>query len=129
MNPVLPEAAAEFGATARRAFVALGGVDAARRAEATPERRGGEVADALQALGIDELGPRDDEDTLAAAAALCEEAGRVALPYPVPAVLLREASGLPFAVVPDDRSRVDHGDLFARWRVAALDGRARIAAR
>lgn len=128
MNPVLPEAAAEFGATATRALAALGGVDVARRAEEQPTRRDGEVADALQALGIDELDPRDDADTLAAAAALCEAAGRVALPYPVPAVLLRDGDGRPFAVVPDDRGRVDHGDLFDKWRVATVDGRARVAA-
>ena len=38
-------------------------------------------------------------------------------------MLLRHADGLPFAVVPDDRCRVDHGDLFGRWRVARVDGR------
>lgn len=128
MNPVLPEAAAEFGSTATRAFAALGGVDAARRAEELPARRQGEVGETLRALGIDELDPRDDADTLAAAAALCEAAGRVALPYPVPAVLLRDGDGRPFAVVPDDRGRVDHGDLFDKWRVATVDGRARVAA-
>ena len=127
MNPVLPDEATEFGATARRAFAALGGVDAARRAEEAPERRRGEVADTLRALGIDEIDARDDADTLAAAAALCEAAGRVALPYPVPGVLLRDGDGLPFAVVPDDRCRVDHGDLFDWWRVATLDGRGRVA--
>lgn len=128
MNPVLPEEATEFGVTATRAFAALGGVDAARRAEEAPERRAGEVADALRALGIDELDPRDDADSLAAAAALCEAAGRVALPYPVPAVLLRDAEGRPFATVPADLVRVDHGDLFERWRVATIDGGARTAA-
>lgn len=127
MNPVLPEEAAEFRTTANRAFAAVGGVDAARRAEEAPQRRATEVADALRALGIDELDPRADADTLAASAALCEAAGRVALPYPVPAVLLRDSDGFPFAVVPDDRCRVDHGDLFDRWRVATLGGRASVA--
>lgn len=122
MNPLLPDEAVEFGATARRAFAALGGVDAARRAEETPALRHAEVSDTLNALGIDELDPRADADTLAAAAALCEAAGRVALPYPVPGVLLRGTDGLPFAVVPADRCRVDHGDLFDHWRVATLDG-------
>lgn len=128
MNPVLPEAAAEFGATATRAFAALGGVDAARRAEEDPGRRSGEVAGALRALGIHELDPRRDDDALAAAAALCEAAGRVVLPYPVPAVLLPDDEGRPFAVAPPDRPRVDHGDLFDAWRVATLDGREGIAA-
>ncbi len=127
MNPLLPDEAVEFGATARRAFAGLGGVDAARRAEDAPALRRGEVSDTLQALGIDELDPRADADTLAAAAALCEAAGRVALPYPVPSVLLRGTDSLPFAVVPHDRCRVDHGDLFDQWRVATLDGSVAIA--
>ncbi|MBA2609907.1 MAG: acyl-CoA dehydrogenase, partial [Actinobacteria bacterium] len=131
MNPVLPDDAVEFGATARKAFLAFGGVDAARAAEEDPSRRSGEVASTLTALGIDELDPRDDADTLAAAAALCEEAGRVVLAYPVVAVLLRDRAGdnLPFAVVPPDRARVDHGDLFDTWRVAAIDGTAKSANR
>lgn len=127
MNPVLPDEAVEFAAAATKAFAALGGVDAARRAEEAPDLRSTEVAGALNALGIDELDPRADGDTLAAAAALCEAAGRVALPYPVPGVLLRDADGLPFAVVPDGRRRVDHGTLFDRWRVATLDGRCATA--
>lgn len=127
MNPVLPDEAIEFRATAMRAFGALGGVDAARRAEESPELRAGEVADALAALGVGDLDPRADADTLAAAAGLCEAAGRVALPYPLPAALLQDPDGLPFAVVPDERCRVDHGDLFERWRVATLDGAASVA--
>ena len=122
MNPRLPDAALDFGATAARAFTSLGGVDAARGAEEDPGRRR-EAGEVLSALGIDELDPREDAETLAAAATLCEAAGRVALPYPLPSVLLRHADGLPFAVVPDDRCRVDHGDLFGRWRVARVDGR------
>jgi hypothetical protein len=128
VNPVLPEAASEFGATADRAFASIGGVDAARRAEDDPTRRQGEIAGVLRSLGVDELDPRADADTLAAAAALCHAAGRVALPHPLPALLLRDPDdGLPFAVVPDDRCRVDHGDLFDEWRVASLDGRAAAA--
>lgn len=127
MNPVLPEEATEFAATAARAFAALGNVDAARRAEDDPALRNTEIAKTLGALGVDDLDARADTDTLAAAAALCEAAGRVALPYPLPAALLRDAEGLPFAVVPDDHCRVDHGDLFPRWRVATLDGRGTFA--
>ncbi|HMJ75264.1 MAG TPA: hypothetical protein VK507_04795, partial [Iamia sp.] len=81
MNPVLPDEAAELGATATKAFAALGGVDVARRAEADPSVRA-EVAATLDALGLADLDPRADALTLAAAAALCEAAGRVALPYP-----------------------------------------------
>jgi hypothetical protein len=127
VNPVLPDEALEFGATAMRAFGALGGVDAARTAEERPGSRSTEVGAALQGLGVDDLDPRDDADSLAAAAALCEAAGQVALPYPVPAVLLRDAERRPFAVVPADRALVDHGELFDRWVVATLDGATRSA--
>ncbi|MGH9275510.1 MAG: acyl-CoA dehydrogenase family protein [Acidimicrobiales bacterium] len=122
MNPVLPEEAVEFGAAAAKAFAAVGGVDAARRAEEEPAFRAADVASALRALGVDELDPRSDPDSLAAAATLCEAAGRAALPYPVPSVLLPDADGRPFAVVPDGACRVDHGDLFAEWCVATLHG-------
>jgi len=127
VNPVLPDEAAEFGAAATKAFSALGGVDAARRAEEEPASRAGEVATAVRALGVDDLDPRADTDALAAAAALCEAAGRVALPHPVPAVLLRDGAGRPFAVVPDRSARVDHGDLFPEWVVAPLAGPASLA--
>jgi hypothetical protein len=126
VNPLLPEEALAFQAAATKAFAALGGVDAARRAEDEPAHRGREVAGALAAVGADELDPRADADSLAAAAALCEAAGRVALPYPVAARLLADPDGRPFAVVPDGVARVDHGDLFPEWVVAPLDGDARL---
>lgn len=123
MNPVLPDEAVEFGAAAAKAFAALGGVDAARRAEADPALRTTEVAGALDALGAGDLDPRDGPEALAAAAALCEAAGRCALPYPVAGALLAAGGdGRPFAVVPDGAARVDHGDLLGEWRVARLGG-------
>jgi hypothetical protein len=122
VNPVLPDEALEFGAAADKAFAALGGVELARRAEQDPALREPEVAPALTALGIRELDPREDADSLAAAATLCQAAGRVALPYPVVGVLLADADGRPFAVVPDGTARADHGDLFPEWRLATADG-------
>ncbi|MET0903352.1 MAG: acyl-CoA dehydrogenase family protein [Acidimicrobiales bacterium] len=127
MNPLLPDEALEFGAAAAKAFGALGGVDAARRAEDDPTSRTGDIGGALRALGVDELDPRADGDSLAAAAALCEASGRVALPYPVASVLLADADGRPFAPVPDGVVRVDHGDLFDHWVVAPLSGAATVA--
>jgi alkylation response protein AidB-like acyl-CoA dehydrogenase len=85
------------------------------------------VAGALAALGTDDLDPRTDADSLAAAAVLCEVAGRIALPYPVAGSLLRDGDGRPFAVVPDGVARVEHGDLFATWVVATAAGGARTA--
>jgi hypothetical protein len=127
VNPVLPNEAVAFGASATRAFADLGGVDAARRAEHDPAVRAGEVAATLRALGVPDLDPRAGADALAAAAALCEAAGRCALPYPVAATLLADADGRPFAVVPDAVARVDHGDLFGEWKVARLAGPAGLA--
>ena len=46
MNPVLPDEAVEFGAAAARAFAALGGVGAARRAEDAPARLAAELENA-----------------------------------------------------------------------------------
>ncbi|MEY2418015.1 MAG: hypothetical protein QOG90_695 [Actinomycetota bacterium] len=122
MNPVLPDDALEFGDTARKAFDALGGVDAARRAEEDRSFRS-DVVKTLDALGVDDIDPRADLDTFAAAAALCEAAGRVVLPYPVVGVLLQR-DGVPFALALDGRAPVDHGDLFERWRCATVDGRS-----
>ena len=127
MNPALPDAAVELGTAARKAFAALGGVDAAREAELRPETRSGEVADTLRSLGLDDIDPLADEESLGAAAALCLEAGRVALPYPVVGALLRDADGRPYAVVPEGRARVDHGDLFDEWVVSTLHGDAQLA--
>jgi len=128
VNPELPEEAVTFGATAEKAMSVLGGVDAARQAELEPTVRTGAVAKMLDSLGTDQLDPRDDIDTAAAAGELCRVAGRFALPYPVVGVLLRHpGDGMPFAPVPDDRLRVDHGDLFTEWRVAAPNGAQSVA--
>ena len=122
MNLLPPEEAAELGLAASKAFAAIGGVDAARRAEEDPAFRSAQVAGTLDALGLEDLDPRADPDALAAAAAVCESAGRVALPYPVASVLLADDDGRPFAVVPDGAPRVDHGDLFPEWAVGTGDG-------
>lgn len=129
MNPTLPAEAVEFGAGAEKAFAALGGVDAARRAEADPDHRRA-VGEILQSLGIGELDPRSDPETAAAAGELCRAAGRVALPYPVVGLLLSDpGSGAPFALVPTADPpgggwKVDHGDLFPAWDVGPVSGPA-----
>ena len=89
MNPRPPQEATEFGRAAAKAFAGIGGVDAARRAEEDPSSRSTEVVGALGALGLHDLDPRVDPDELAGAAALCEAAGRAALPYPVASALLK----------------------------------------
>jgi hypothetical protein len=127
VNPLPPQEATEFGLAASKAFAALGGVDAARRAEEEPTFRSTAVVDTVGALGLEDVDPRADPDALAAAAALCEAAGRAALPYPVASVLLAGNDGRPFAVVPDGTPRVDHGDLFPEWTVSTGDGSMALA--
>ncbi len=121
MNPHLNEAAQSFGAVAARAFVSIGGVDMARRAEADPELRRRDVAPLLDQLGVTELDARADGDSAEAAAALCREAGRVALPYPVVALVLGR---LALGAARGTDAMVDHADLFATWRLASLEGEA-----
>ena len=122
MQPELPDEALALGDAARRAFDGLGGVDLARRAELDPDVRRAEVVPVLEQLGVPELDPRDDPTSLAAAAALCSEAGRVALPYPLAAALVRDGSGRPTACVPTAVARVDHATVADEWRVGDLDG-------
>ena len=128
MNPVLPEEAVALRDAAGRAFAAFGGVDLARRAEADPSLRAAELDPALDALGVDAIDPRAGGVELAAAAALCEAAGRVALPHPLAAALVRDEEGRPTAALPTGAALVDHGDRFEEWRVATLDGRGGVAA-
>lgn len=126
MNPTLPDLAVEFAATADKAVVAAGGVDLARAAEIDPSRRS-TAAGLLQSLGIGDLDPRADLETAAAAAELGRVAGRHALPYPVVAALLGNGGDEPLALVTPTHARVDHGDLFPRWRVSTLEGAAAVA--
>jgi hypothetical protein len=122
VDPELPDEARELADAARRAFDALGGVELARRAEADPAVRAAEVAPVLDQLGLADLDPRADDLSLAAAAAVCEVAGRVALPYPLAAALVRDPAGRPTACIPATAPRVDHATLFSQWRVGSLDG-------
>lgn len=114
MNPVLPSEAVDLADAADKAFAAHGGVDLFRRAEEVPAVRTDELAPLLAGLGLGDIDPRADAVSLAAAAALCEAAGRVALPFPVAGALVRDGEGRPTCVGP----RVDHGDLFPEWAVA-----------
>jgi hypothetical protein len=120
MNPTLPEGVAEFGATADKAVAAAGGTDLARRAEADPSIRAGAIRRLLDGLGLAELDPRADAGSAAAAAELCRVAGRYALPYPVAGVLL--GGDEPVCLGGAGDPRVDHGDLFPRWRLVRIDG-------
>lgn len=128
MNPHLSDDAQEFGEVAARAFASAGGVDLARRAEADPTLRRREVAPVLDQLGLDDLDARADLESAEAAAALCRQAGRVVLPYPIVPALVghltlrsrRNETRNPGPI--SSSSWVDHGDLLDEWRVATIDG-------
>jgi hypothetical protein len=123
MNLELPEIATDFGASAERAFTNASGVDMARRAEEQPGIRAEVVAPLLEQLGALDLQVADDPDTALAAGELCRVVGRCALPYPVTAVLASGARDQrPAALIDAVLPRADHGDLFPRWRLAAIDG-------
>jgi hypothetical protein len=131
VNPVLPDSAVEFAEAADKAVEAAGGVDLARAAEADPRRRA-DAGRLLAGLGVADLDPRADSEAAAAAAELCRVAGRHALPWPVVAVLLADGDGRPLALAgagpgapgATGHRRVDHGELYPEWRVAAMAGTA-----
>jgi hypothetical protein len=88
------------------------------------------VGPVLAELGAWELEPRDDADSLEAAAALCRSAGYWALPYPVAERLARpadlDADGL--VVVASDRPSATLDGIEGHWVAVTPDGqRSRIA--
>jgi hypothetical protein len=123
MDLALPEVAEEFARSAERAIAGLGGLELARRAEADPTRRAGALKDALDALGVRDLDPRADLESAAMAAELVRIAGRYVVPFPlVGYVMAGPGQAAPWALASTAPLRVDHGDLFARWRVCDFSG-------
>ena len=118
----LSDEANEYGRQALRAFQAAGGDLLVQRTEAEPSSRAALVEPVLAELGAWELEPRDDADSLEAAAALCRSAGYWALPYPVAERLARpadlDADGL--VVVASDPPSATLDGIEGRW-VAACD--------
>ena len=117
--------AKEFGQQALRAFEAAGGDELAQRAEADPTMRDALAGGVLADIDAWDLEPRDDPDSLEAAAALCRSAGYWALPYPVAERLSRstelDADGL--IVVADNRPAAAIRGVDIRWAAVTLDGR------
>ncbi len=109
MDLVVPDHIVELAVSAARAFADLGGVDLARRAEADPSERK-RAGDAVRALGAFDIDPLADVDQALAAYALCREAGRVALPWPLEATLCRSDDAAVVLVDAND-PLVDHADL------------------
>jgi Acyl-CoA dehydrogenase, C-terminal domain len=113
----LPEVAGQFAAAAERALAGLGGTEAARRAEADPALRQGEVKAALDALGLADLDPRADLESAAMAAEVVRVGGRFVVPFPIVAyAMARPGDGVAVALASSvGEARVDHGDLFEHW--------------
>jgi hypothetical protein len=120
----LSDEAKEYGVQARRALEAAGGDSLVQRAEADPTSRDALVGPVLAELGAWDLEPRDDTDSLEAAAALCRSAGYWALPYPVAERLAAptgiDADGL--VVVAGPRPAGVLAGLESRWAAVTLDG-------
>ncbi len=74
------------------------------------------------ALGALDIDPLADADQALAAFALCREAGRVALPYPLEPMLCRHGDAAVVLVDPVD-PLVDHGDLLDTMLAVDLGGR------
>jgi 3-oxo-4-pregnene-20-carboxyl-CoA dehydrogenase alpha subunit len=121
----LPEVAEQFAAAADRALLGAGGLELARRAEVDPALRLREVKDVLDTLGVPDLDPRADLDSAIMAAELVRIAGRYVIPFPVVAyVAARPEDGMPVALASAPPLRVDHGGLFARWKLHEFGGAA-----
>jgi hypothetical protein len=121
----LPEVAQQFAAAADRALLGAGGLELARRAELDPALRTNEVKVVLDALGVPDLDPRSDLDSAAMASELVRIAGRYVLPFPVVAYAAADPDdGVPVALASASPKRVDHGDLFAKWKLHDFDGAA-----
>lgn len=120
----LSEDAKEYGREALKAFEAAGGDQLLAQADAKPDTRAGLVTPVLDGLGVFELEPRGDADSLEAAAAVCRSAGYWALPYPVAERLARptdlDVDGL--VVVDADAPEAALQGLDNRWAAVTLAG-------
>jgi acyl-CoA dehydrogenase len=72
---------------------------------------------------IEEMNPRDGHFEGIAAAEICRAAGRVVLPLPIEAMILRRPTGRPLGLL-SPHGRLEHGDLFEEWDVLNTDGDA-----
>lgn len=122
-----PQSARDYARTVSDALGSLGGVGAARLAEAEPGHRAEVIRPRLDALGALSLDPWGEEDEAAAAALAVREAGRRVLPWPlvhvlsVPPAVRAECGGV--YLVRGECSALEHADVIAD-PVAIRDGRA-----
>lgn len=120
----LSDDAKEYGREALKAFESAGGDQLLAQADAKPDTRSGLVTPVLEGLGVFELEPRSDADSLEAAAAVCRSAGYWALPYPVAERLARPADLDVDGLVVIDAAAPEAAlqGLDNRWAAVTLDG-------
>ncbi|MGW4100811.1 acyl-CoA dehydrogenase family protein [Mycobacterium sp. NPDC004974] len=120
----LSDDAKEYGREALKAFESAGGDQLLAQADAKPGTRAGLVMPVLEGLGVFELEPRSDADSLEAAAAVCRSAGYWALPYPVAERLARPADLDVDGLVVIDAAAPEAAlqGLDNRWAAVTLDG-------
>lgn len=116
---VTPEAK-EIRASVDRLLADRGGVEMARSAITEPDARREMVA-VLDTV-IESLDPRDGLSEGTAAAEICRAAGRVVLPLPIEAMLLRRPAGRRPLVALSPHSRFEHADLFPEWDALTSSG-------
>ena len=125
----LSDDAKEYGHQALRAFEAAGGDELLQQAEAKPDTRESLVAPVLDGLGVWDLEPRTDPDSLEAAAALCRSAGYWALPYPVAERLARPEGADGLLVVADHTPEAALHGIDRQWATVTLAGQRGSVAR
>jgi len=125
MDIELSKEALAFGALARQALADAGAAALVTDAEHEPARREGIFAPVLAELGAWQLDPRNDQDDLEAAAALCRAAGYWCFAYPLAERLARpgdlDVDGL--LVVDGARPAAPVADLDLRWATVTVDGK------
>ncbi len=115
---VTPEAE-DIRSSVDRQFAARGAVALARTAMIDPGTRHALMADVETT--IEAMNPRDGHLEGIAAAEVCRAAGRVVLPLPIEAMILRRPSGRPLGLL-SPHGRLEHGDLFEEWDVLTTNG-------
>jgi hypothetical protein len=93
MDRTWPEEALTFAATVRDALDRAGGVDLARRAEASPATRAATVRPLLDGLGLTGLNPLTGAIEAMAAALAVRAAGAVVCPWPLAPTMAGAATG------------------------------------
>lgn len=125
MDIELSKEALAFGTLARQALADAGAAALVTDAENEPARRESIFAPVLAELGAWQLDPRQDQDDLEAAAALCRAAGYWCFAYPLAERLARPGDlGVDGLLVVDGaRPAAPVAELDLRWATVTMDGK------